>query len=231
MKRSEIDKEIRAALELLKAQAFCPLPPFASWSPDQWRQSGPECRRIVDCRLGWDVSDFGGGDFNRLGAVLFTIRNGNLRSPSLGTPYAEKVIILKPGQRLPLHFHWSKTEDIINRGGGRLMMELYKARDDDSVDRVSPVTVSCDGREVSVQPGVPVSMGPGESMTLVPRMYHRFWADAAGGTLLTGEVSSVNDDETDNMFAESVSRFATIEEDVPAAFVLCNEYESRINFR
>ena len=230
MKRSEIDRAIRAAQDVLRAHDFM-LPPFASWTPAQWRKAGPECSRIFDCRLGWDVSDFGAGDFDRLGAVLFTIRNGNLRAPGLGTPYAEKVIILTPNQRLPLHLHWSKTEDIINRGGGRLVMELYAVRDDDAVDRESPVTVYCDGREMSVRPGVPVVMNPGESMTLAPGMYHRFWADGAGGTLLAGEVSSVNDDETDNLFAEHVSRFAAVEEDVPAAFVLCNEYGSRMQNR
>jgi D-lyxose ketol-isomerase len=225
MKRSQINGVIRAARDLVKTRSFF-LPPFADWSPEDWRRAGPDCRRVTDCRLGWDVTDFGQGDFIRLGAVLFTIRNGNLKSPGLGTPYAEKIIILEPGQRLPLHFHWSKTEDIINRGGGRLVMELYNSREDEGVDRDSPVTVCCDGRETIVAPGAHVTVEPGGSMTLTPRVFHRFWAAPDAGTLLAGEVSAVNDDETDNLFAESVSRFSDIEEDEPAAFVLCNEYGS-----
>jgi D-lyxose ketol-isomerase len=225
MKRSAINRAVVAARDFLKTRAFA-LPPFASWTPEEWRQAGPDCRRIVDCRLGWDVTDFGRGDFDRLGAVLFTIRNGVQGTPGLGTPYAEKIIILAPGQRLPLHLHWSKQEDIINRGGGILVMELYNARKDESLDRDSPVTAWCDGRERKLAAGVPVKLGPGESMTLTPGSYHRFWADPAAGTLLVGEVSTVNDDDTDNLFAETVSRFATVEEDEPPAFLLCNEYAS-----
>ena len=226
MKRSQINREIRAAHEFLRARSFA-LPPFASWSAAEWRRAGPDCRRILECRLGWDVTDFGGGAYDTLGALLFTIRNGVLAAPDVGTPYAEKIIILKPGQRLPIHLHWSKTEDIINRGGGVLCMELYQAHDDDSLDRASPVTVCCDGRESTVAAGSRVVLQPGQSMTLRPRTYHKFWADKDGGMLLVGEVSSVNDDETDNLFAEPVSRFATVEEDEPAAFLLCNEYTAK----
>ena len=227
MKRSEINRAIVAARRFLAERSFA-LPPFAAWTPKDWRSAGPDCRRILECGLGWDITDFGCGDFPRIGAVLFTIRNGVLGSPGIGTPYAEKIIILQPGQRLPIHMHWSKQEDIINRGGGTLVMELYNAHKDQSLDKDSPVTVWCDGRERKVPAGAAVKLGPGESMTLTPGSYHKFWADAAGGTLLVGEVSSVNDDRTDNLFAEKVSRFATVEEDEPAQFLLCNEYDTAI---
>ena len=183
MKRSQINKEIRIAGEFLKARGFY-LPPFASWSPEDWQKAGPEYDRVRTNKLGWDVSDFGGGDFDRFGAVLFTIRNGNHRAPKLGTPYAEKIIILKPGQRLPLHFHWSKTEDIINRGGGGLMFDLFAAHADDSVDRGASVSFYRDGREVTVAPGELVTLQPGESMTITPRLFHKFWADSKGSTIL-----------------------------------------------
>ena len=45
------------------------------------------------------------------------------------------------------------------------------------------------------------------------------------GKLIAGEVSSVNDDKTDNYFAEPVSRFADIEEDEAPLHPLCNEYD------
>ena len=223
MKRSEINKAIRTALAVLQKNRFH-LPPFAYWPAERWSQVGPEDERIRLNSLGWDITDFGSGPFDDFGAVLFTLRNGNYQQPDRGTPYAEKVIILKPGQRLPLHFHWSKTEDIINRGGGILVMELYNSLPDDRVDKVSTVQVYCDGSRRTVGAGEIFDLGPGESITLTPSMFHRFWAKKDGGTLICGEVSTVNDDRTDNFFAEPVSRFADIEKDQPPAYLLSNEY-------
>lgn len=70
--------------------------------------------------LGWDVTDYGLNDYKKIGGVLFTVRNGDQNDPSIGVPYAEKYILLEEGQGLPIHFHYSKTEDIINRAGGVL---------------------------------------------------------------------------------------------------------------
>jgi D-lyxose ketol-isomerase len=224
MKRSVIDSAIDEAIQALDGIRFR-LPPFAFWSAANWSTAGAESRRIRINGLGWDVSDFGSGDFRSLGAVLFTLRNGNHSSPGMGTPYAEKVIVLKPGQRLPLHFHWQKTEDIINRGGGVLVMELYISTADDSPDSSSPVTVYCDGVETTVGAGQALELHPGQSITLPPRLLTRFWASRDSGTLVCGEVSTVNDDEADNMFAEPTSRFAQIEEDEPARHVLWNEHQ------
>jgi D-lyxose ketol-isomerase len=223
MKRSEINSAIRTALEVLEQHQFY-LPPFAYWAAERWSEAGPECERVRLNSLGWDITDFGSGHFDDFGAVLFTLRNGNYQLPQRGTPYAEKVIILKPGQRLPLHFHWSKTEDIINRGGGILEMELYNSLPDDRVDPASPVQMYCDGSRRTVGAGEIFDLCPGESITLTPRMFHRFWAKKDGGILICGEVSAVNDDRTDNLFAEPVSRFADIEEDEIPTHLLSNEY-------
>ncbi|MCL5103423.1 MAG: D-lyxose/D-mannose family sugar isomerase [Armatimonadetes bacterium] len=222
MKRSEINQAIDFAADVLKRHQFH-LPPFARWSPEKWREVGSRGARIAACGLGWDVSDYGAGDFGSFGTVFFTIRNGRPGEAGLGTPYAEKIMILKPGQRLPLHFHWSKTEDIINRGGGILVMELYNAHEDDSLDTSSDVKFTCDGIERTVAAGGTFELMPGESITLTPRMYHRFWAGKNGGVLICGEVSTTNDDITDNCFAETVSRYTTIEEDEPARYMLVNE--------
>ncbi len=223
MKRSEINHAISRAKDALKELKFA-LPLFAVLTPEQWKQAGPEYDRIRKNGLGWDITDFGGDDFRNYGAVLFTLRNGNHAQPELGTPYAEKIIVLEPGQRLPLHIHFSKTEDIINRGGGVMVMELYNAKDDDSVDEQTEVSVFCDAVERRVKAGEIFELQPGESITLPPRLYHRFWASRDGGVLVCGEVSSVNDDNTDNLFAEPVSRFAEIDEDEPPDYLLCNEY-------
>ena len=137
MKRSTINFQIRAAIDLFDAHRF-PLPPFAYWSPAAWRETGSEADEIRRCRLGWDLTDFGRGDFERCGLLLFTMRNGRAAdaadtgtSPSttLGPvkPYAEKVMVVGDEQVTPWHYHVVKMEDIINRGGGRLVIELCQA--------------------------------------------------------------------------------------------------------
>jgi len=75
--------------------------------------------------LGWDITDFGGGDFLKKGLLLFTMRNGNLYDDRYTKPYAEKYLIVEEGQVTPFHFHWKKMEDIINRGGGNLLVQVY----------------------------------------------------------------------------------------------------------
>nr|MDO8113921.1 D-lyxose/D-mannose family sugar isomerase [Candidatus Sigynarchaeota archaeon] len=121
MKRSEINRIMRSVLDFLAANKFC-LPPFAYWSPDEWKQKGPEVAEIIENQLGWDIIDFGSGDFSKSGLFLFTIRNGKLADvPKGGKSYAEKVLISSENQITPMHFHYSKMEDIINRGGGVLV--------------------------------------------------------------------------------------------------------------
>jgi D-lyxose ketol-isomerase len=220
MKRSEINSLIRDADAFLKKRQFC-LPPFAYWTPDTWTTRGEVVREIVDRRLGWDVTDFGQGDYHRIGLCVFTLRNG---SPQLrqGKPYAEKVLIVDVDQVTPLHFHWVKTEDIINRGGGRLVVQLYNATPDEGLAD-SPVAVNTDGVARTVNAGDTVVLGPGESITLPPRCYHKFWA--ADSRVLVGEVSSVNDDNVDNRFYEPAGRFPQIEEDESPLHLLVGDYE------
>jgi len=47
--------------------------------------------------------------------------------------------------------------------------------------------------------------------------------------VLVGEVSKVNDDNTDNRFYESVGRFSAIEEDEAPLYLLVNDYERYYN--
>ena len=53
--------------------------------------------------------------------------------------------------------------------------------------------------------------------------WHKFWGE--NGDVLIGEVSTVNDDLTDNVFAEPIGRFSEIEEDVDAIHLLVSDYE------
>lgn len=224
MRRSEINAAIEWSKTVLQERQFV-LPPFGYYTLAEWQAKKELTQNIKALMLGWDVTDFGGGEFDTFGAVLFTLRNGKLGDESIGTPYAEKLIILKEGQRLPLHYHASKTEDIINRGGGIMAIDLYNALDTGEVDEVSPVVALMDGVEKTVQPGETLYLSPGQSITLKPFQYHRFWAKAGCGNLLLGEVSSINDDNTDNYNAEPVSRFTNIEEDATPIHPLCNEYD------
>jgi len=223
MKRSEINNAIEWAHNLLSKQQI-KLPMFGYWQIEDWQKNHAKTKTIRKVMLGWDITDYGMDHFDELGAVLFTLRNGDLNDSEMGTPYAEKLIILKDGQRLPNHYHASKTEDIINRGGGVLAIKLYNSLDNGDVDLKTPVIVTLDGIDHTVQPGEEILIHPGNSITLKPYMYHLFWAKEGMGDLICGEVSSINDDHTDNYNAEPINRFSTIEEDEKISHPLCNEY-------
>lgn len=224
MKRSQINKAIKDALALLEASSI-KLPMFGYWTVDDWASHACETDNIRAIMLGWDVTDFGGGNFGATGATLFTLRNGCHDDASRGTPYAEKLIILQheTEQEIPFHFHANKTEDIINRVGGVLTLELYNSMPGGDLDKTTGITVKMDGIIKTFPAGVIVEVEPGCSITLTPGIYHRFWAKKGCGDLIVGEVSSINDDRTDNHFLKEQKRFTQIEEDEPAIWPLCNE--------
>ncbi|HWR62724.1 MAG TPA: D-lyxose/D-mannose family sugar isomerase [Clostridia bacterium] len=223
MKRSQVNQELRWAKGLLE-KSNIKLPPFGYWTMKEWTSGERNLGIIREVMLGWDITDYGKDRFDELGAVLFTLRNGSLKDSRIGTPYAEKLILLKERQRLPLHYHASKTEDIINRAEGVLAIKLYNSLESGEVDYKSQVTVDLDGVKQVFAPGEEIDIMPGNSITLRPFMYHLFWAKAGCGDLVCGEVSSINDDNTDNYNAEDVSRFSTVVEDEPILHPLCNEY-------
>lgn len=221
MRRSEINRIIRQAKTFLEERRFL-LPAWSEWSPDDWKGRYDTCREIVDNMLGWDITDFGSGDFIKTGLFLFTIRNGKLAAG--GKTYAEKIMIVRENQETPMHFHWNKMEDIINRGGGNLAIELYMA---DKQERLSGehVRFKIDSILKTCEPGGTVILEPGESICLEPYMYHRFYGEPGKGTVLVGEVSSVNDDTSDNCFLNPVGRFPAIEEDEPPIHLLVSDYQ------
>lgn len=220
MKRSEIDQLIDETLAWTKERQMA-LPPFAYWSAKDWADKGPEYDEIRANMLGWDVTDYGHGDFHKLGLLLFTIRNGNLNDPRYAKAYAEKLLVSEVDQISPNHFHWYKMEDIINRGGGTLCIQLWNSTEDDELADTD-VTVRTDGRLLTLPAGGILRLEPGQSITITPRLYHAFWAE--GEKVMAWEVSMMNDDNTDNRFYEEQLRFTNIEEDAPARHLLCNEY-------
>lgn len=221
MKRSEINAVIKRFEKLLEEHRF-ELPPFCKWTPEEWQTKGHEYDEIRDNMLGWDVTDYGMGDFGHLGLALITIRNGNVHNPKYTKTYAEKIIMCDSGQISPMHFHWHKMEDIINRGGNDIHFTLYNATEDEQLAD-TPVKIFSDGRCYTVPAGETVVLKPGQSLSLYPYYYHEF-VIPEGGPVLIGEVSMCNDDNTDNRFLNPLGRFPTIEEDEPPYRLLCNEY-------
>ena len=223
MKRSLVNHRIREAMAFMETCGFH-LPPFAFWSAETWAEKGPECDGIRRRRLGWDVTDFGSGAFEKTGLLLFTLRNGTPEEAAEGGKcYAEKAMVVEEGQRTPVHFHWKKREAIINRAGATLVIRIWKSDEKEGLSE-APVRVETDGTTRTVPAGGAVHLAPGESITLDPYVYHEFFAE--GGRCLVGEVSSVNDDLSDNRFLEPIPRFSRLEEDTPPAYLLCNEYPS-----
>ncbi len=220
MKRSELNQIMRDALKLIAEYRFA-LPPFVTWTMDEWATKNEEYDEIKENMLGWDITDFGSGDFHKRGLLMITLRNGNFNNPKYVKTYAEKLLISEEGQVTPYHFHWKKMEDIINRGGGLLVLKCYNSGENgEMLD--TPVTICKDGRSYQVPAGSRVEVQVGESITLYCGMYHTFWAE--GGTCLIGEVSKTNDDNVDNRFYETLGRFPTIEEDEPILYPLFSEY-------
>lgn len=218
MKRSEINAIQESAKRFLSERSF-PLPPWAAWGPADWAAAGEEASEIRENMLGWDVTDFGSGDFRNRGLFLFTLRNGNPRRDK--KPYAEKIMVVETHQETPMHFHQLKMEDIINRGGGNLVVEVYGSTPEGGLSD-GVLAVSTDGIRRTLVSGTRLVLSPGESVCLEPRVYHRFWAE--GGRTLVGEVSMSNDDVGDNCFLEPLGRFPEIEEDVPPLHLLVCDY-------
>jgi D-lyxose ketol-isomerase len=227
MKRSEINAIMAQADQMIRAHGFA-LPPFAYWSPEAFaaRVADGSARRVAEARMGWDITDYGQGNFDSLGLFLFTLRNGSLADlvSGRGMVYAEKLLISHENQLSPMHTHVIKSEDIINRGGASLVVELFGSDETGAFDGDRGGVVLCDGIEHAFAPGEKLRLAPGESVTLRPGDWHAFWGE--GGSVLIGEVSTVNDDETDNIFREPIGRFCDIEEDTAPDHLLVSDYRS-----
>ncbi|HWJ74019.1 MAG TPA: D-lyxose/D-mannose family sugar isomerase [Kaistia sp.] len=223
MKRSRVNEIMEQADEFIRSFGFL-LPPFAYWTPAEFKANTARAKGILDARLGWDITDFGSETFDELGLFLFTVRNGNPADLATGRGmlYAEKIMIARQDQLTPMHRHNLKAEDIINRGGGTLTLELFMPDAEGNIDRKAEVHVPTDGAMRTMPAGSKLRLDPGESVTLLPGVWHAFWGE--GADVLIGEVSTVNDDLTDNVFAEPIGRFAAIEEDEAPTHLLVADY-------
>jgi D-lyxose ketol-isomerase len=224
MKRSEVNRIMQAADEFIRSYGFV-LPPFAYWSVEEFKKRLGDARTIVENRMGWDITDYGRGKFDKLGLFLFTVRNGKASDlpKGRGMLYAEKIMITRRDQLSPMHRHNIKAEDIINRGGGKLVLTLYMPDAEGHIDRKQEVHVETDGVVRRLPAGGKLVLNPGESVTLLPGVWHDFIAEDKD--VLIGEVSTVNDDLTDNVFEEPIGRFADIEEDEAPLHLLVSDYD------
>lgn len=224
MKRSEINRIIKDMEKLARECGFH-LPPFANYTPEQWKSLGHEFDEIRDNKLGWDITDFGLGDFYHWGFGLFTIRNGNLAmSSKYPKTYAEKLLAMYPGQKAQIHYHIAKMEDIINRGGNDVVIKVWNGTEDlKMLD--TDVVIYSDGKKTIGPAGTEVLLHPGQSITITPYLFHEFIMPEKGGMALLGEVSKCNDDDHDNYwFDKRVGRFPKVEEDEAPYRFLCTEY-------
>lgn len=220
MKRSEINAAIRRA-EAVLARHDWNLPDWAFWSPSEHASEPELAAYLRDRQLGWDVTDFGTGNFERQGLTLFCVRNGKQGDPS-SLPYAEKLLFVRKGQVTPFHAHKVKLEDIIVRGGGNLMVAFSA---EGSFDQAA---VLVDGREVSHPFDDPLCLRPGQSVTIPRGMQHSFWGEAGRGDVFVAEVSQSNDDLTDNYFLDAIGRFSAVEEDEIPHRLLWNDEPTKI---
>lgn len=228
MQRSQINEILLEGDRFIRSFGYV-MPPFAYWTPEEMRRRVSEdSSTILSARLGWDITDYGQEKFDELGLFLFTVRNGSIDDlkSGKGMLYAEKIMISRKDQLSPMHTHALKSEDIINRGGGKLVLELFSSAPDGSIDWEAPVEVMTDGTLRKLKPGGRLSLSRGESVTLLPGQWHAFWGE--GADVLIGEVSTVNDDLTDNIFAEPVGRFSTIEENVDPVHLLVSDYDELV---
>ncbi len=227
MNRTKINEILRQGDAFIRSFGYI-MPPFAYLSPEELKSHVADAPAIIENRMGWDITDYGQGDFDKLGLFLFTTRNGSHANVKrgMGMLYAEKIMISRENQISPMHRHILKTEDIINKGGATLTLELFKAAEDGSIDENAPVEVISDGARRRLDAGGLLKLAPGQSVTLEPDTWHAFWGE--GGDVLIGEVSTVNDDLTDNIFRDPIGRFSTVEEDVEPLHLLVSDYEARL---
>lgn len=222
MKRSEINNILQESKDFFNVFGF-KLPKYSLFTLDDWKKANLSVmKEILEGNLGWDVTDFNQGNFKKIGLTLFSLRNKSLENHK---PYAEKVLIIRENQLTPLHYHWHKMEDIVNRGGGILTLQLYN-RDPktDLLDTTSRVSVSIDGEIKIIPAGTKIKLEEGQSICLTPLLYHCFWAEK--GNVLASEISMANDDLHDNRFLESITRYSNIEEDELPSHLLCSDYKT-----
>ncbi len=177
MRRSDINRQIEFAKGFAASHARV-LPEWADWSIGDYEGRADVASYLHERHMGWDITDFGSGDFARRGLVLFCLRNG-IQGRSHERPYAEKMLVVNEGQETPFHHHKVKLEDIINCAGGNLMIEFINPSHIDE-----PITVRSDGIPIALAAREPLRLRPGQSVTVERGIAHRFYGEPGHGPVL-----------------------------------------------
>ncbi len=85
-----------------------------------------------------------------------------------GMVYAEKLLISRQDQLSPMHTHIIKSEDIINRGGATLIIELFGSDADGSCSSDKGGMVLCDGSGTPLWAGREAGSGSGRKCHAEP---------------------------------------------------------------
>jgi D-lyxose ketol-isomerase len=161
----------------------------------------------------WDITDFGLGDFERVGLTLVNL--------AAEPEYTEKLMYARLGQATPCHSHAQKKEDIICRAGS-LTLVLWPAKPDPGAALPETLPARINGEAQVLRTGNPFVLPAGSRATIEPGIWHSFWPATA--ECIIGEVSTANDDARDNFFLDpAVGRFPGIDEDEPAAVRLLSD--------
>jgi D-lyxose ketol-isomerase len=159
----------------------------------------------------WDVTDFGLGDWQRFGLVLVNLAE----EPE----YCEKLMFAQKGMTTPSHCHRKKKEDIICRWG-KLAVQVWAGVPSESGIRSFNLPVNHE--PTKVKSGDIIEVEAGSRVTLVPGVYHEFYPLSDG--CIIGEVSTANDDLSDNFFVNpDIGRYPSIEEDEPLVVRLVSD--------
>lgn len=160
----------------------------------------------------WDVTDFGLSQWREHGLVLVNLCEQ--------AEYCEKLMYARKGMSTPAHYHKVKKEDIISRWG-ILQVRIWPGSPDEKMSESFDVMIN--GRWRRVGSGDRVALEAGERITLVPGVLHEFVP--LSDECIIGEVSTANNDATDNFFLNpDIGRFPEVEEDVPPLVRLVSDH-------
>ena len=221
MKRSELNRYIAEADAFFAKNHFM-LPPFAQWTPQEWETKGPEVNEIRDpaTGLGRDGFRFGRLPPDRPHGLHAT--NGLSPDGEPSKVYAEKIIYVREGQVTPFHYHASRMVDTLTEAGREARWWFHFTFHPRRRTRGNPSLCFLRWSSVSCRRGRCGDAGSGQSVTLPPFLYHTFYA--VDGDALIGEVSSLNNDDTDNFFLDKLPRYPAVVEDEAPTRLLCTEY-------
>lgn len=223
MKRSHTNQALKELEDMCEKNCGY-LPPFCHFTPEQRQSIDHDYDKVRNCMLDWDITDYGVGDSDILAFSLITLRNENRAMvDNYSKVYVEKLLYLKEGQYASNHFQWYKTEDIINRVGGNVLIRIRSSLSNEENDYEPDAAVYTASRINSASVGTQICLTPGERIHVQQYLYHAFSEEKKTGSVLLGKVSMDNDD-TGNRCNPTVGRFPKIRDYEPQYRLLCNEF-------